>query len=123
MSFTCTNINTYLGDPSDGTNTSSSFSHSSRSGSSHSQSALEHAIAHNIEELCSLFDHGLSGELDEDDNNEGDDPMAGEANGVDDPPIKLGVNGSSGTADAKVWVSVPISIQPTYRLRDDIVLG
>ena len=69
-----------------------------------------------------MFDPGLSSELDEDDDNEGDDPMAGGADGGDDPPIKSGVNSSSGTADAKVWVSVPISIQPTYGQRDDIVL-
>jgi hypothetical protein len=119
----CTNINTYLGDPSDGMNTSSSFSHGSRSGSSHSQSALEHAITHDVEELCSSFNHGLSGELDKDNYNEGDDPMVGEADGGDDPPIKSGVNSSSGTADAKAWVSVPVSIQPTCRQQDDIVLG
>jgi hypothetical protein len=122
MSFMCTNINTYLSDPNDGMNTSSSFLHSSCSGSSHSQSALEHAITHNVEELCSLFNCGLSGELDKDDNNEGDDPMVGEADGGD-PPIKLGVNGSSGTADTKVWISVPISVQSTYGQWDDIVLG
>jgi len=85
--------------------------------------ALEHAIAHDVEELCSSFefDRGLSGELDEDDDNEGDDPMVGVADGGDDLPI-TGVNSSSGTADAKVWVSVPISIQPTYGQQDDIVL-
>ena len=70
-----------------------------------------------------MFDPGLSSELDEDDDNEGDDPMAGGADGGDDPPIKSGVNSSSGTADAKAWVSVPISIQPTYGQQDDIVLG
>jgi hypothetical protein len=107
VSFTCTNINAYLGDPSD-VDASGSFSHGSR-GTSHSQSAFEHAVTHDVEELCSSFDRGLSGELDEDDNNERDDPMVGD---VDDPPILNGIAtlhgavADGGTADAKTWVSV-----------------
>ena len=73
------------------------------------------AIAHNGEELCSLFNHGLSGDPDEDETNEGDDLMVGDVEGGDDP----GANGimapplaavASRTAGAKAWVSAPFGI-------------
>ncbi|KAH8995285.1 hypothetical protein EDB86DRAFT_3077787 [Lactarius hatsudake] len=98
--------------PTAGANTSSSISHGSRgSDSPHSQSALESAVAHDVDELCSSFDRGLSGEGDEDDGDDdgGDDPMVGEADDHDDP----GANGTatsqsaavgSRTPGAKAWV-------------------
>ena len=82
---------------------------------SHPQStSFKCAIAHDIEELCGSFDHGLSGEPDKDETNEGEDLVVGDTEGNDDP----GANGimapplaalASGTAGAKVWVSAPFS--------------
>jgi len=40
-------------------------------------SAFENAITHDVEELCSSFDRGLSGEADDDEDE--DDPMDGGA--------------------------------------------
>ena len=74
---------------------SSSLVHSSHgsggSDVSHPQStSFECAIAHDIEELCSLFDHGLSGEPDKDETNEGEDLVVVNTEGGDNP----GANGS-----------------------------
>ncbi|KAH9012202.1 hypothetical protein EDB85DRAFT_2223765 [Lactarius pseudohatsudake] len=97
--------------PTASANTSSSISRGScGADSSHSQSALESAIAHDVDELCSSFDRGLFGKVDKDDSDDGgDDPMVGEADDSDNP----GANGTtssqsaaagSGTAGAKAWV-------------------
>jgi hypothetical protein len=55
-----------------------------------SQSAFEDAITHDVEELCSLFDRGLSGEADDDEAEE-DDPMDGGAEDGEASMRNLGV--------------------------------
>lgn len=80
----------------------------------HSPLIFEHAIAHYVEELCSSFDHSLSGEPDEDDASDRDDLMVG---GVDsgngpgaDSIVPQPAAAGSETVGANAWVSVLFGI-------------
>jgi hypothetical protein len=56
------------------------------------QSSFKDTVTRDVQELCSSFDHGLSGELEED--GEEDDPMEGRTGDAEDVVIKInGVHG------------------------------